>query len=94
VKEVKCFKATKQTNRFNKNQKVWIRYDHHNFYQIYFKFRGKGRYVTGFIDKGHSSIGDIKTMDVADDFADRVARPNKVVCGTFGQLVEQASSDK
>ena len=48
---VKMFKAKKQTNRFNKNQKVWITLEFGNHAYIRFKFRGKGRYVSGVIEK-------------------------------------------
>ena len=71
-KEVQYFKALKQTKRFNKNQKVWIRHNYANNLEIRFKWRGKGRYVNGDIDKFAPSVGEIKTIPVDIDFAKRI----------------------
>lgn len=67
--EVQYFKATKQTHRFNKNQRVWIRLHSGNSLYIWFKWRGSGRYATGIIGTNHPSVGEIKTIEVSDDFA-------------------------
>ena len=70
--EVQYFKATKQTNRFNINQKVWLSLNCANHMRIYFRFRGKGRYVSGTIDKFNQAVGEIKTIDVDATFAKRI----------------------
>ena len=79
MKTVEYFKASRQTPRFNKNQKVWIRLNAANYLEIRFKFRGKGRYVNGYIDKWSNNgqsinpvIGEIKAIEVDDDFAARI----------------------
>jgi hypothetical protein len=72
--KVKYFKAQRRTNRFNENQKVWIRMEYANHLEIYFRWRGKGRYVGGTIDKFASAVGEIKEIDVDDFFAKRVRR--------------------
>jgi len=72
MREVQYFKAAKQTHRFNENQKVWVRCNLANHLEIWFKFRGKGRYVTGTADKFALYVGEIKTIKVDDDFADRI----------------------
>jgi hypothetical protein len=69
---VKMFKATRSTNRFNKNQAVWVSFDHANHLDIYFKFRGSGRYVRGVIDKSSPVVGEIKSIDVDGEFASRI----------------------
>ena len=51
------FKAKKRTKRFKKNQKVWVIEDCGNHAYIVFRYRGKGRYVTGIINKYKSSFG-------------------------------------
>ena len=72
MREVQYFRAAKTTHRFNKNQKVWIRCRHQNHLQIWFKFRGKGRYVSGIAGRFEPYVGEIKTIEVDDEFADRV----------------------
>ena len=47
---VQYFKAAKRTHRFNENQKVWIRHTFSNHMEVWFKWRGKGRYVSGLVD--------------------------------------------
>ncbi len=69
---VEYFRAIKNTHRFNANQKVWIRNNYANFMEIWFKWRGSGRYVTGFIDKYSPCVGEIKSIDVDHDFAMRI----------------------
>jgi len=77
-KSVGIFKAQKQTNRFNKNQRVWVVMDFGNHLRIAFKWRGRGRYVSGTIAKwNHTGTwfnpaigGDgIKQIDVDESFA-------------------------
>lgn len=70
--KVQYFKSTKETNRFNKNQKVWVRLDCANHLMIYFKWRGKGRYVNGIIDKFDKCVGDIKIIEVENSFAKKI----------------------
>ena len=69
---VKYFKTTKQTKRFNKNQKVWITLECANHLYVKFKYRGKGRYVNGTVDKFAKYIGEIKTIEVDKNFASRL----------------------
>ena len=70
--KVYYFNAQKNTNRFNKNQKVWIShlFAHHMY--IWFKWRGNGRYVNGIIDRYSKAVGEIKQVDVNETFAKRV----------------------
>jgi len=68
---IKYFRALRDTHRFRKNQKVWIRTWHHNHYDIRFKFRGKGRYISGIIDNSSPAVGEIKEIEVEDGFAKR-----------------------
>jgi len=77
MKKITYFKATKDSNRFNKNQKVWVICYSSNHSDICFKWRGKGRYVTGVINHDCKSMGKLKRMDIADDFFYRLA--NKYV---------------
>jgi len=72
MKKVQYFKIIRRTNRFRKNQKVWVRYNYANHLEVFFKWRGNGRYVTGIIDKFEKCIGEIKTIEVEDIFADRI----------------------
>ena len=71
---VKYFKSRRRTNRFNKNQKVWIEHEYANHLAIRFRWRGKGRYVSGIIDKFSSAVGELKEIEVADGFAERIHR--------------------
>ena len=73
------FKAAKRTNRFNKNQKVWIEWEFGNHLHIRFKWRGNGRYVSGVIDRHnayctapHPAVGtyDYKLIQIDKRFAD------------------------
>jgi len=75
--KVKYFKATKQTHRFRENQKVWVRYEHANHTDIFYKFRGNGRWVCGVCDRWAVFIGDIKEIDVEDSFADKIHGDHK-----------------
>lgn len=66
---IKYFKAAKKTKRFNMNQKVWIILECANHLYIRFKYRGKGRYVNGVVDKFAKCVGEIKSIKVSKDFA-------------------------
>ena len=70
--KVQYFKAQKQTRRFKKNQKVWIELHCANHLYIWFKWRGRGRYVSGVVDKFAKCVGEIKEIEVNDDFAKRI----------------------
>jgi hypothetical protein len=72
---VKYFRATKDTKRFKKNQKVWIVAEGANHCYIKYKYRGKGRYVNGEISTNAKCFGEIKTIDVVKSFADRLNLP-------------------
>lgn len=69
---VKYFKTTRKSHRFNKNQKVWIAESYGNYMSIYYQFRGSGRYVHGDISKKDTVIGEIKEIEVDDEFAKRI----------------------
>ena len=69
---VKYFKAQRQTHRFRKNQKVWIRLEFANDLWIRFRWRGSGRYVDGVIDKFAKEVGELKEIDVDEAFAKRI----------------------
>ena len=71
--KVQYFKAKKATHRFNKNQKVWVSWRHANCLDIYYRFRGKHRYVRGTIDRWRKTVvGELKTIDVDEKFARRI----------------------
>ena len=72
--KVEYFKATEKNYRFNKNQIIWINTKCANHLFIYHKFRGKGRYVSGAIDKFSPLVGKIKEMCVSSDFAQRILK--------------------
>ena len=79
----KMFKAKKKTSRFNENQLVWVTHDFANHAYIRFKWRGKGRYVNGVIDKWNCTkranwntvIGEdgFREIEVCDQFAKRMS---------------------
>lgn len=69
---VEYFKAARRTNRFNANQKVWIRLNSQNHLWIRFKWRGRGRWVNGIVGKNNPSVGEIRQIEVDDDFALRI----------------------
>jgi hypothetical protein len=69
---VTMFKATERTPRFNANQRVFVSFEHANHLDIYFKFRGSGRYVRGVIDKASPARGELKAIEVDDSFAARI----------------------
>lgn len=70
--KVQYFKSIKKTNRFNKNQKVWIRYNFANHLYLFFRWRGNGRWINGICDKLAPFVGKIKTIEVDDIFANRI----------------------
>ena len=70
--KVQYFKAQKRTHRFNKNQKVWVSYRMGNCLDIYYRFRGRHGYVYGTIDRWSKPVGELKTIDVHEDFARRI----------------------
>lgn len=70
--EVQMFKAARKTNRWNANQRVWIRFRHANHLNVWFRFRGKGRYVSGIVDRFSPSVGSLSTIEVSDAFAARI----------------------
>lgn len=69
---ISYFKTTKKTKRFNKNQNVWIRFSYSNHLHIYYKYRGKGRYVNGIIDRFSKTINEIKTINISDEFYNKI----------------------
>jgi hypothetical protein len=69
---VQYFKAQKQTNRFRQNQRVWVRADCGNHLKLFFRWRGSGRYVSGVEDKFSPVVGEIKTIEVDESFANRI----------------------
>lgn len=75
VMTLRMFKATKDSHRFRKNQKVWVRPGTPgDYWEVVFKWRGKGRYVTGRIRRSHNpQIGEVKEIDVTERFANFVA---------------------
>lgn len=66
--EIQYFKAQKATKRFNENQKIWVKNEHDNHLTIKFKWRGKGSWANGTIDKFAKSVGKIETIPVTDKF--------------------------
>lgn len=71
--EVELFRASKDTHRFRKNQRVWVAMNFANHLWIYFKWRGKGRYVKGVIDKfDGGGISEIRKIVVDKPFADTI----------------------
>lgn len=72
--KLKYFKAQKQTGRFNKSQKVWIVHEYANHLQIRFRWRGRGRYVNGTINRFASEVGEIKEAGVTPQFYKRIQR--------------------
>jgi len=75
--EIKYFKYTKKTRRFNKNQKVWIVEEYSNHMDIAFKWRGSGRWVKGVIDRFTKCVGEIKTIEIKDSFANFIAQKRR-----------------
>ena len=76
--EVQYYKARKRTRRFNSNQKVWVSYSHANHLNIYYRFRGNGRYVRGSIGRWSEPVGELKTIEVDDEFAKRIHKTAKI----------------
>lgn len=74
---LRYFRAKKSNRRFRLNQKVWISTEQANHLCVKFRWRGKGRYVTGIMPKWDRQyqnlnpvigIDGIKEIDVADTF--------------------------
>tara|TARA_R110002050_G_scaffold29188_2_gene75392 strand:+ start:448 stop:675 length:228 start_codon:yes stop_codon:yes gene_type:complete len=72
MKTLLMFKAEYTTKRFNENQKVWIVEDYGNFCKVYYKYRGKGRYVSGILKKENKTFAIPKYIEVTEDFYNRV----------------------
>jgi len=81
--EVQYFKAQKDTKRFKKGQKVWIRYRDANCLQVWSKWRGSGRYTQSTITRWDWSnkniecnevIGEqgLSSMEVDEEFGKRI----------------------
>ena len=79
---VKKFKAQIDTNRFKKNQDIWIVALHGNHIDCVAKWRGKGRYVSytvgiypsvtnDYVNKILGSLDNIKELEVDIEFAKR-----------------------
>ena len=75
--EIEYFKCLRKSKRFNENQKVWIICNFANFLWIRYKYRGKGRYVNGEIDKYSNIVGPIKKIIVDKDFYKRIMKSVK-----------------
>ena len=74
---IKYFKAAKNTRRFRFNQQVWIVHEYANHMDIVFRWRGKGRYVSGVIDKFSPCVGEIKTIEVVETFIHKIYKTLK-----------------
>lgn len=72
--QIKYFKATRDTKRFKKKQKVWVTLDCANHLYVRFKYRGNGRYVNGVCDKFANYVGEIKTIMVEESFAKSLSK--------------------
>ena len=75
---VKYFKMPFDTLKFNKNQKVFLIYrTGDSAINVRGRHRGKGRYITSFVNYGNKSSYElmkniiIKTIEVNKEFADR-----------------------
>jgi hypothetical protein len=77
MKTVSLFKAQKTTKRFNLNQKVWIVHHNGNSMVVFFKWRGKGRYVNGIVDSKSPCVGELKEIEVSKSFYDRIMGNDK-----------------
>lgn len=74
MSKVKYFKALEQSNQFNKNQKIWVvrQFPSDGYMWIVHKWRGKGRYIRAQISLDAKYIGEIKEIEVSDEFAGRI----------------------
>lgn len=70
--EVEFFISQKESRRFKKGQKIWIRNNCTNYLDIWFKWRKKGRYVQGRIDKLSPCVGTIRSIEVNEKLFNRV----------------------
>ncbi len=78
---VEMFKSKISSKKFRENQKVWISHNAGNFLMIYFKWRGKGRYVRQSMSKWnnnhsdwHKAIGEegLKQIEVSEEFKKKI----------------------
>jgi len=80
---IQYFNAKKNTKRFKKGQKVWIRHRYANHLAIWSKWLGKGRYTHSMLDKWDWSSKSIEwnevigeegllEMEVREEFGKRV----------------------
>ena len=69
---VQMFRAQVRTRRFRKNQKVWVRLREQNHLIIWFRWRGRGTYVRGVIERTHDAVGALQDIDVNCDFARQI----------------------
>jgi hypothetical protein len=67
MKQIESFKAHKKTNRFNKNQRIWIQNNFGNHCHIVYKYRNNGRWVKGIINNEWFNRKTQK-FEVKDDF--------------------------
>lgn len=70
--KVSIFKAACQTHRFRKNQKVWVREMCQNHMVVWYRFRGKNRYVEGTVDRWATCVGPVAEIDVDEAFWQRI----------------------
>ena len=75
--EVQYFKSTKESNRYKKGQKIWIRLNCANHLYTYHKWKGFGRYTEGVIDKFSPLVGSIETIIVSKYFANKIHDTNQ-----------------
>ena len=79
MKTLLMFKAQVDTKRFNKNQRVWVTKEYGNFCQVYFKYKGRGHYVHGLLNKENKTVRNctFKKIEVTEEFY------NKAIIRTF-----------
>ena len=69
------FKMPFETKHFNKNQKVWVRRGTGSLAaEVRGKFRGKGRYVTAWVDWDRKAreAPTIQEIEVAEEFYNKI----------------------
>ena len=69
--KVRLFRAARDSHRWRANQKVWIELLCANHMYVRFRWRGRGRYVRGIVDRFTCAVGEIKTIGIDRDFAER-----------------------
>lgn len=62
---MKMFKAACSTRRFRKGQVVWIvnEFAHDGGWKIKYRFRGRGRVVTGYVSSTDRAVGKMYDVD-------------------------------